>query len=174
MSSSQLPSHSPCKEGSDAAKEYHSYYVQGTSGASSIVITNPNGSVYATANQTPTASPEIDRAIAPSVPIVAQDQDPFESFRSIGESPAERRERLSTNATTAARGPRTTYLAEASTNLGQQRESLMQHSDLRGLEKEEDIAGKPAYLTIVFTKQRPTSLPESFLKKEFVSRPDRH
>ena len=174
MSSSQLPSHSPGKEGSDAAEEYHPCYVQGTSGASSTVTTTPNGSVYAPANQTPTASTEIDRGTPPSVPIVAQDEDLFESFRSIRENPAERRERLSTNATTAARGPPITYLAEASTNLGQQRESLMQHSDLRGLEKEEDIAGKPAYLTIVFTKQRPTSLPESFLNKELFSRPDRH
>ena len=138
------------------------------------MITTPNGSVYATANQTPTASLDIDRGIAPSVPIVAQDQDPSESFRSIEVSPEERRERSSTIATVASRGPPIAYLAEASTNLGQQRESSMQHSELRGPEKEEDVTGKPACLAIVSAKHRPTSLPESFLNKELVTRPDRH
>ena len=103
--------------------------------------------MYAAANQTPTASPDIDRGIAPSIPIVAQDQDPSEYLRSIEENPMECRERSSTNTTIDSRGPLITYLAGVSTNHGQQGESLMQHSEFRGLEKEEDIAGKPAYIT---------------------------
>ena len=165
MSSSQLPSHSPGEEVYHAAKEYDSYYVQSSSGASSTVTTTPDGSVYATADQTPTASPDIDRCIVPSVPVVAQDQDRSESFRPIEESTEERRERSSLNATVASRAPSIAYLAEASTNLGQQRECLMQLSELRGLEKDEDITGKPAYLAIVSAKHRHTSLPESFTQR---------
>lgn len=45
----------------------------------------------------------------------------------------------------------------------------MQCSELRGLEKEEDIAGKRVHLTSVSAKHRPTSLPKSFLNRELVS-----
>ena len=159
MSSSQLPSHSPSEEIYHAAEEYHSCYVQSSSGPSLTVTTPPNRSVYATANQTPTVSPDIDRGIAPSVPIVAQDQDPSESFQPIEESLEEGRERSSPNATFASRAPSITYSAEACTNLEQQRESLMQHSGLRKPEKEEDATGKFAHLTIVSAKHRPTLLP---------------
>ena len=174
MSSSQLPSHSPGREVYQAAEEYHFCYAQGSSEASSIVTATSDENVYAAANQKPTASPDIDRGIVPSISSVAQNHDPSESLRSIEENPVECSERSSTNATIASRGPRITYLAEAGTNHGQQGEYIMQHSELRELEKEEDIAGKPAFLTIVSAKHRPTSLPESFLNKELVSGFDRH
>ena len=162
MSSSQSPSHSPGEEIYPAAEDYHSRYVQSSSGASSTVTTTPNGSVYATANQTPTASLEVDRGVAPSVPVVAQDQDPSESFRSIEERPEERRERSSPNAKAASRDSSITFSAEASTKLEQQRGSLTLESGLRGPEKDEDVTGKPAYLTIVSANHVPASLPESF------------
>ena len=161
MSSSQFPSHSPGEEIYPAAEEYHSRYVQSSGGASSTVTTTANGSVYATAHQTPTASPEVDRGVAPSVPVVAQDQDPSESFRPGEETSEERRERSSPNAKAASRDSSITFSAEASTNLEQQRGSLMLDSGLRGPEKDEDVTGKPAYLAIISANHIPTTLPES-------------
>ena len=166
MSSSKFPSHSPGEEVHHAAEEYHSCYVQSFSGASSTVTTTPNGSVYATAEQTPTASPDIDRGIAPSVLGGAQDQDPSGSFQSIEESHEERRERSSTNTMAASRATPIADSAEACANLEQQRESLIEHSELRGPEKEEDARGKPVYLTTVSAKHTTTSLPESFPHRE--------
>ena len=65
MSSSKSSSRSPGEEAYHTAEEdHHSYsYAQGSSEASSTMTTNPDGgleSVYATANQTPTASPDVE------------------------------------------------------------------------------------------------------------------
>ena len=162
MSSSHLPSHSPGEEIYPAAEEYHPHHVRSSSGASSTVTTTPNGSVYATANQTPTASPEVDRGVAPSVPVVAQDQDPSESLRPSEQSPEERRKRSSPNATAAPRDSSNTYSAEANTDLEQQRGSLKLRSGSRAPEKDKDVTSKRAYLTIISANHIPTTLPESF------------
>lgn len=59
------------------------------------------------------------------------------------------------DATVASRAPSIARLAEASTNLEQRGGSLMQHSELRGPEKEENSTGEPAYLTTFSAKHTP-------------------
>ena len=118
--------------------------------ASSIVTTTPNGSVYATAEQSRTASPAFDRGTASSMTTVAQDDGKYEAAQRIEESPEKRRERLSSNATVASRGSSVVYPAEASSRPGEQKGFLMQRSMSRGSEKEEDAPGKTAYLTVFF------------------------
>lgn len=75
MSSSQSSSRSLAEEDYYTAEEDHLSYAQRSSGASSTVTTTPNGSsdsVYATANQTRIASPDMSRGTASSIPIAAQ------------------------------------------------------------------------------------------------------
>lgn len=64
MSSSMSSSLSPSEEAYNTAEEDHHSYAQASSEASSTITTTLDGgsdSVYITANQTPTASPDVDR-----------------------------------------------------------------------------------------------------------------
>ena len=64
MSSSKSSSNSPVEEAYHTAAEDHQSYAQASSEASSTITTTIEGasdSVYATANQTPTVSPDVDR-----------------------------------------------------------------------------------------------------------------
>ncbi|KAL9063816.1 MAG: hypothetical protein Q9161_009253 [Pseudevernia consocians] len=119
MSSSQASSRSPGEESYYTAEEDHHSNAQGSSEASSTTITTPkenSDSVYATAIQTPTASPGMNKAT---------DQDSFEALRRIEESPEERRERNLLHVTAA---PSFTHRAEASTHLEKQRALDMQQA----------------------------------------------
>ena len=149
MPSSLSSSHSPGEEAYLTAEEDHSCYAQSSSGASSIVTSTPNGSVYATANQTPVASPGIDRGTALSAPIVAQDQHTYDAIRPIGESLEERREKTPTNVMPASSASLFNHRAETSMYLERPRELL------RESEKEEEIAGKLTSLTGFLVMHRP-------------------
>ena len=158
MPSSQSSSHSPGEEAYCTAEEDHSCYAQSFSGASSIVTSTPNGSVYATANQTPEASPGMNRDTTSSVPIVAQDQRSYDAIRPIEESLEERREKTPSNATAAPSESLFTHRAEASTYLERQRELFMQQADLRESEKQEETHGKLTSLTSFPAMHRPVAL----------------
>ena len=158
MPSSQSSSHSPGEEAYLTAEEDHSCYAQSSSGASSIVTSTPNGSVYATANQTPVASPGINRGTASSAPIVAQDQHSYDAIRPIEESLEERREKTPTNVMPASSASLFNHRAEASTYLERQRELFMQQAELRESEKEEEIPGKLTSLTGFPVMHRPVVL----------------
>ena len=67
MSSSQASSRSPGEEHYYTAEEDHHSTAHSSSEASSTITTNPNGSSdseYATANQTPIASPDMNKVTA--------------------------------------------------------------------------------------------------------------
>lgn len=158
MSSSQASSRSPGEDSYYTAEESHHSNAQGSSEASSTTIKTPKGgsdSVYATANQTPTASPDMNKAT---------DQDSFEALRRIEESPEERRER---NLSHFAAAPPLTHRAEASNYLEKQRALVMQQAMMEkpdidmveyGIsalmpEKEESVPGKLKFLRSLSTKQ---------------------
>ena len=158
MSSSQASSRSPGEDSYYTAEEDHHSNAQGSSEASSTTITTPKGSsdsVYATAIQTPTASPGMNKAT---------DQDSFEALRRIEESPEERRERNLSHVTAA---PSFTHRAEASTHLEKQRALDMQQARMEepdidmveyGIsalmpEKEESVPGKLEILRSLSAKQ---------------------
>lgn len=157
MPSSQSSSHSPGEEAYLTAEEDHSCYAQSSSGASSIVTSTPNGSVYATANQTPVASPGINRGTASSAPIVAQDQHSYDAIRPIEKSLEERREKTPTSVMPASSVSLFNHRAEASTYLEWPRELFMQQAE-RESEKEEEIAGKLTSLTGFLVMHRPVVL----------------
>ena len=167
MPSSQSSSHSPGEEAYYTAEEDQCYHAQSSSGASSIVTATPNGSVYATAIQTPVASPSMNRDTASSVPIVAQDQRSYQEVRSIEESLEERREETTSNVTAAPSGSLFTHRAEASTYLERQRELFMQQAELRESEKGEDAPSKRTSPTIFLAQHRPVALGGSVVMMYF-------
>ncbi len=137
MPSSRSSSPSPSEETYHTAEEGHSLYAQ----------SSESDSVYATANQTPAASPDVNEGIFSSDPIAAEDQRPAETNHPIEESTEERRESASSNVTAAPRGSFITHQAEARRSPRRRRGLGLQQEGLKEPENEERAPGKLASFT---------------------------
>ena len=140
MLSSQRSSRSSSEETYYTAEENHSCYVPSSS---------PD-SVYATANQTPKANPEMERGTVSSSLITAQDQGSFDALRHIQNCRNEREE-TSSDAAAAANGVFLIHQAEANTKFEQQKITNLRQGSLTVSEKEK---GKLASPTISSAKHR--------------------
>ena len=141
MPSSQSSSRSASEETYHTAEENQTSYAQSPS----------SDSVYATANQTPTISPDVKKRAASSTPVTVQGKDQVEALRRSSEESYEKREEsIPLDATTA---PKESFdhSAEAGADVGQQRGLFPQQADLIKM-KEEEAHGKLASLTIIFAK----------------------
>lgn len=147
MPSSQSSNRSQDEEAHYTAEEDRRAHAQGETSLTGT--TTPSGSsdsVYASANQTSTTSPNRDRATALSIHIAAREQDPIKALRRNEESLEECRERVPSNVTTAPRRSPFNHTAEARTYLEKQRALFMQQAGM-GERQTEDAPCKLAFLS---------------------------
>lgn len=134
MPSSQTSSSSTGKESYFTAEEDNHTSAQAPNVAESTGTATRTGSsesLYATAHQTPVASPDISRGIATSLPDTAQFQNAIEPLGRVEESPEEYRERDPSTVTTAPGRSSFTHKTEASGYLEMQRALVMQQAETR-------------------------------------------
>lgn len=134
MSSSQTSNGTPGEATYYTAGEDHPSYARSSSEALSTVTKTPNESsesAYATANQTPAASPDMNRDTSSWIAIAAQYQGSFEGPQGIEESSEDIRERASSNQMASPGGISFTHRADASTYLERQRVLVMQQVKIR-------------------------------------------
>ena len=149
---------SPSEEIYYTAEEDHCCYASSSS---------PD-SVYATANQTPNANPDVERGTVSSKSIVAQDQGSFDAPRQIEKCREERGE-TSADAAAAARGIFLIHQAEANTSFEQQRTTFLRQENLTVSEKDEHPPGKLASPTISSAKHRLVVLWDSCCDGSFLN-----
>ena len=126
-----LSSRSVSEETYHTAEEDHSCYVPSFS---------PD-SVYATANQTPKASPDMDKGTASSIPIVAQTQESLDALRRVEHYREERVERASPRAAVAPSEVCFTQQAEANADVEQQIISFLLRENSTVSGKDENALG---------------------------------